>query len=188
MENSHNDSTSINTSMLSSIQTLLRRAGPATDPGGMQSVGRKAVIRLLNEALATELVSVLRYKRQATEGIETGGNPAKMSFLAYAERAMLHADRLAKRIIELGGHPEVSPERLRVRSHSEYHYGNSLRAMLVDDLRAEQAAIAGYREIADFLADHDAETCRLLADVLLAEEQRVTAIAGQLADLFDRAA
>jgi bacterioferritin len=137
--------------------------------------------KLLNEALATELVCVLRYKRHyfMAKGIHSG--PVKAEFQEHAAEEQDHADRIAERIVQLGGAPNFSPEGLLSRSHSEYVEGQSLVEMIKEDLIAERIAVDSYREIAAYFAPFDTTTRRLLEDIQAVEEEH----ADDLAELLD---
>ena len=122
---------------LSDIQTLRQRArqhieGGAVTPG--YAADRETVLKLLNEALATEIVCVLRYKRHyyMADGIHAESVAAE--FLAHANEEMQHADLLANRIVQLRGEPNFSPEGLATRSHAQYIEGNSLKEMIKENL------------------------------------------------------
>jgi bacterioferritin len=138
--------------------------------------------KLLNEALATELVCVLRYKRHffMAKGIHSG--PVKAEFQQHAAEEQVHADRIAERIVQLGGSPNFSPKDLLSRSHAEYAEGTSLRDMIEEDLIAERIAIESYREIAKFFAAFDPTTRRLMEEILAMEEEH----ADDLAELLDQ--
>jgi len=158
---------------LTDIQTLRKRARQHIDEGAVTSgyaADRKAVIKLLNEALATELVCVLRYKRHYFMATGIHAAPVAAEFLEHANEEMLHADRIAKRIIELRGEPNFSPDGLATRSHAEYVEGGTLAEMIKEDLIAERIAIESYREMIGYLADQDSTTRRLLEEILASEE------------------
>jgi bacterioferritin len=142
----------------------------------------KIACKILNEALATEIVCVLRYKRHyfMAKGIDAG--PVKAEFQEHAAEEQLHADRLAERIVQLGGSPNFSPEGLLSRSHSEYAEGESLLDMIKEDLIAERIAIDTYREIAAYFAPFDTTTRRMLEDIQASEEEH----ADDLAELLDQ--
>src|SRR5471032_2726900 len=134
---------------LSDIKTLRERARQHIEKGAVTSgyaADRENVISMLNEALATELVCVLRYKRHFFMAKGIHSEPVKAEFLAHAGEEMVHADRLAKRIVELGGEPNFSPDGLGARSHAEYVEGDSLNSMIKEDLIAERIAIESYRD------------------------------------------
>jgi len=141
----------------------------------------EAACKILNEALATELVCVLRYKRHyfMAKGIHSG--PVKAEFLEHAGEEQGHADRIAERIVQLGGSPNFSPDGLTSRSHSEYVEGATLRDMIEEDLVAERIAIDSYREIAAYFGPFDSTTRRLIEEILAVEEEH----ADDLAELLD---
>ena len=132
---------------------------------------RQTVIRLLNEALATEIVCVLRYKYHyfMASGIHSQGVAAE--FLEHANEEQQHADSIAQRITQLDGTPNFSPEGLLSRSHSEYVEGRDLKNMIEEDLVAERIAIDSYREIVQYLGDRDPTTRRVLEEILAKEEE-----------------
>jgi len=138
--------------------------------------------KILNEALATELVCVLRYKRHyfMAKGIHSG--TVKAEFLQHAAEEQQHADRIAERIVQLGGSPDFSPNSLLSRSHSEYVEGTTLRDMIVEDLVAERVAIDSYREIAAYFAPFDTTTRQMIEEIQAVEEEH----ADDLAELLDQ--
>jgi bacterioferritin len=137
--------------------------------------------KVLNEALATELVCVLRYKRHyfMATGIHSGS--VKAEFLQHAAEEQQHADRIAERIVQLGGSPNFSPDGLLSRSHSEYVEGTTLRDMIAEDLVAERVAIDSYREIAAYFAPFDSTTRQMIEEIQAVEEEH----ADDLAELLD---
>jgi bacterioferritin len=136
-----------------------------------------AACRVLNDALATELVCVLRYKRHyfMAEGINAG--PVKAEFQEHAAEEQDHADRIAARIVQLGGEPNFSPEGLLSRSHSEYVEGETLTGMIAEDLVAERIAIDSYREMAAYFAPFDSTTRRMLQEIQAVEEEHADDLA-----------
>jgi bacterioferritin len=138
--------------------------------------------KILNEALATELVCVLRYKRHyfMAKGIHSGS--VKAEFLQHAGEEQAHADRIAERIVQLGGSPNFSPEGLLSRSHSEYAEGASLRDMIEEDLIAERVAIDSYKEIAAYFAPFDTTTRQMIEEIQAVEEEH----ADDMAELLDQ--
>ncbi|OYT97333.1 MAG: bacterioferritin [Pseudomonas sp. PGPPP3] len=142
---------------------------------------RFEVLRLLNQALATEIVCVLRYRRHhfMARGIHAKG--VADEFLVHSNEEQLHADQLAARIVQLGGEPDFSPDSLSARSHAEYVAGSSLADMIREDLVAERIAIDSYRELIQYLDEQDPTTSQLLKGILAVEEQH----ADELADLLD---
>lgn len=159
---------------LSDIQTLRKRArehiaAGAVTPG--YAADRDTVVKLLNEALATEIVCALRYKRHyyMARGIHAEGVAAE--FLQHASDEQAHADQIAERITQLGGAPNFSPEGLASRSHAEYVEGDSLEEMIKEDLVAERIAIDSYREMVNYLGANDPTTRRMMEEILAKEEE-----------------
>ena len=142
--------------------------GPITES---YTADLSAVIKLLNEALATEVVCVLRYMHHyyADSGIH--GDVIKKEFLEHANEEQTHADLIAKRIVQLGGKPDLSPASLVARSHAEYTEGDTLRQMVEEDLVAERIAIESYRAMITYLENDDPTTRRMLEEILAKEEE-----------------
>jgi len=156
------------------IPTLRKRARQHIEEGAVTSdyaADRETVIKLLNEALATELVCVLRYKRHYFMADGIHAEPVAAEFLEHAQEELVHADRLAKRIVQLRGEPNFSPDGLSQRSHAEYVEGNSLRDMIKENLVAERIAIESYREMVTYIGDQDHTTRRILEEILASEEE-----------------
>jgi len=175
-------------SVLSDIETLRKRARKNIEEGAVTkgySADRDTVIRLLNEALATELVCVLRYKRHFFMAKGIHSDPVKAEFLAHANEELIHADRLAKRIVELGGEPNFSPDGLSERSHAEYVKGDTLKSMIKENLIAERIAVESYREMVVYLADNDPTTQRMLKEILTVEEEHADDLASLLEDMHN---
>jgi bacterioferritin len=159
---------------LTDIQTLRDRARRHIEEGAVTAnygADKTTVIRLLNEALATEIVCTLRYKRHyfMAKGLTSTGIAAE--FLEHAKEEEAHADRFADRIVQLGGEPNFSPEGLAMRSHAEYVEGSSLVDMIREDLVAERVAIESYRDMIRYVGDGDPTTRRLIEEVLAVEEE-----------------
>lgn len=172
-----------NEAVLSDIQTLRKRARKHIEGGAVTrgyAADREVVMRLLNEALATELVCVLRYKRHYFMAKGIHSDSVKAEFLAHADEEMAHADHLAKRIVELGGEPNFSPDGLGARSHAEYVEGDTLKSMIVEDLIAERIAIESYREMIVYLSENDPTTQRMLKEILAGEEEHAEDLASLL--------
>jgi bacterioferritin len=144
---------------------------------------RKAIVDLLNTALATEIVCVLRYKRHyyAAHGIRAKFVSAE--FLEHANEEQAHADQLAERIVQLGEDPDLNPATLLSRSHSEYDEHTSLREMLEADLVAERIAIESYREMVNFIGPRDPTSRRLMEAILAQEEEHAEDLVDLLEDL-----
>jgi len=132
---------------------------------------RKTVVRILNQALATELVCVLRYKRHHFMAKGIHSQSVAEEFLEHAAEEQGHADKIAERIVQLDGHPNFSPEGMLTRSHSEYVEGDSLTEMIREDLIAERIAIESYSEIIRYLGDNDPTSRRMMEDILANEEE-----------------
>jgi bacterioferritin len=131
----------------------------------------KAVIKVLNDVLATEIVCVLRYKRHYFMAAGINSDGAKAEFLAHANEEQMHADWIATRITQLNGEPNFNPEGLASRSHSEYAEGTDLISMLKEDLYAERIAIESYSEITRWLGNDDPTTRKMIEDILKMEEE-----------------
>lgn len=153
--------------------------GPVTENYGAD---RKTVLKLLNDALATELVCVLRYKRHyfMAKGIES--EAVAQEFLEHANEEQQHADMLAARIVQLGGEPDFSPASLAERSHSEYKEGKNLEDMIRENLIAERIAIESYRSMVQYLGEGDTTTRRIFEEILAVEEEH----ADDMSDLLDK--
>jgi bacterioferritin len=177
------DITAGNLKALTDTQTLRKRARQHVEEGAVTTgyaADREAVIKLLNEALATELVCVLRYKRHYFMAKGIHSESVKPEFLQHAKEEMAHADRIAKRITELGGEPNFSPDGLSSRSHAEYMPGNSLISMIKEDLIAERIAIESYRELVAYLGNNDPTTQRMIKEILAMEEEHADDMASLL--------
>ncbi|MBS1177189.1 MAG: bacterioferritin [Proteobacteria bacterium] len=131
---------------------------------------RSELIKLLNDSLATELVCVLRYKRHHFTAQGLASPKIAEEFLVHATEEAAHADRLARRIVQLGGEPDFSPDTLSQRSHASYDESSELKSMIRANLIAERVAIEAYTQIIALVGDKDSTTRRLLEDIL-ADEQ-----------------
>ncbi len=171
---------------LSDVEELRRRARQHIGDGAVTAgygADREKVIAVLNEALATEIVCVLRYKRHYFMATGIHANAVAEEFQQHATEEQGHADRIAGRITQLGGEPNFSPEGLASRSHSEYVEGNSLVDMIREDLVAERVAIESYSEIIRFLGDRDVTTRRMMEEILENEEEHADDLRDLLATL-----
>jgi bacterioferritin len=171
---------------LTDIAELRKRARKHIEQGAVTDAyraDRDTVIKLLNEALATELVCVLRYKRHyfMAQGIHS--DPIASEFLQHANEEQGHADEIANRIVQLGGSPNFSPEGMLSRSHSEYVEGSNLVEMIREDLIAERVAIDSYTEMIRYIGENDYTTRRMLEGILAVEEEHADDLASFLADL-----
>lgn len=147
---------------------------------------KETILKILNEALATELICVLRYKAHYYNANGAGSKLAENEFLEHAAEEQEHADRLAERISQLGGQPDFNPETLSHRSHSEYHNQGNTLDMLREDLIAERIAIDSYREMVRYVADKDPTTRRLLEDILAKEEEHADDLVQLIEQINDR--
>lgn len=169
---------------ISDRQTLRGNARRNVEDGAVTdsySADRKAVIHLLNDALATEYVCVLRYYRHFYMAKGMLADAVKAEFLEHAQQEQAHAGKLAERIVQLGGEPDFNPDTLTARSHAEYKEGSDLRDMVQENLVAERIAIDSYREMINFVGDKDTTTRRILEEILAQEEEH----ADEFADLLD---
>lgn len=174
------------TPFLTDVQELRRRARKHIEGGAVTAAyrgDRETVINLLNEALATELVCVLRYKRHYFMAQGIHAEPVAAEFLQHANEEQGHADELAGRIVQLGGSPNFSPEGMLTRSHSEYVEGQDLVDMIREDLVAERVAIDSYTEMIRYIGDNDITTRRMLEGILAVEEEHADDLAGFLAEM-----
>jgi bacterioferritin len=156
------------------IEEIRRRARQHIECGAVTEgykANRETVIRVLNEALATEIVCVLRYKRHHYMAAGIHAQAVADEFLEHAKEEQEHADQIAERITQLGGEPDFSPEGLLTRSHSEYVEGTSLLDMIREDLVAERIAIESYSEIVRYLGNNDPTSRRVMEEILAKEEE-----------------
>ncbi|MDZ7734739.1 MAG: ferritin-like domain-containing protein [Gammaproteobacteria bacterium] len=168
---------------ISDIKKIRERARQNMKDGaitGGYAADRETVVKILNEALATEIVCVLRYKHHHYMAAGLSAELVAQEFLEHAQEEQQHADQIAQRITQLGGSPNFSPDGLLTRSHSEYVEGETLKEMIQEDLVAERIAIDSYREIIQYLGDKDPTTRRLMEDILAVEEEHADDMAGLL--------
>ncbi len=168
------------------IKALRERARKHIEQGAVTEgylADRDVVLRLLNEALATEIICVLRYKRHyfMAEGINADSVAAEFS--EHAAEVQAHADQIAQRIVQLGGAPNLSPEGMASRSHSEYVEGTTLVEMIREDLVAERIAIDSYKEMIAYIAEKDPTTRRMLEGILAVEEEHADDLVSLLGGL-----
>jgi bacterioferritin len=171
---------------LTDVTELRRRARQHMEQGAVTpgyGGDRTTVIELLNAALATELVCVLRYKRHYFMATGIHSQTVAAEFLAHAGEEQQHADQLAERITQLDGAPDFDPHGLATRSHSEYVAGTTLLDMIEEDLVAERVAIQSYTEMILYLGDRDPTTRRLLESILAVEEEHADDMKTLLATL-----
>ncbi|MBV8490629.1 MAG: ferritin-like domain-containing protein [Candidatus Eremiobacteraeota bacterium] len=159
---------------LTDVKELRRRARENIDRGAVTEsyeLDAKQVCDILNQALATEIVCVLRYKRHYFMATGLNKDAVADEFLQHANEEQGHADRIAERITQLGGEPDLNPEGLATRSHSEYKPGNSLEDMIRENLVAERIAIESYTEIVRYLGNKDVTSRRMMEEILAVEEE-----------------
>jgi bacterioferritin len=168
---------------LTDVQTLRRRAREHMEKGAVTEGYRgdpEVVVNILNEALATEIVCVLRYKRHYFVANGIHAKAIAQEFLEHANEEQGHADEIAVRIVQLGGEPNLNPEGMLSRSHSEYVEGESLIDMIKEDLVAERVAIDSYSEMIAYVSDKDTTTRRMLEGILAVEEEHAEDLASLL--------
>jgi bacterioferritin len=171
---------------LTDVATLRKQARKHIEEGAVTAgyaADRKEVLKLLNEALATEIVCVLRYRRHyfMAGGIHSKGIADE--FMAHSNEELGHADQIAERIVQLGGEPDLAPDSLTSRSHAEYVAGKTLVGMIKEDLVAERIAIDSYREMIEYIGNQDPTTSDILKGILAVEEEHADELADLLQDL-----
>lgn len=171
------------TSFLTDVQTLRARARKQIEDGVLTpsyDLDPRVAVELLNTALATELICVLRYRQHALVATGLEAEPVAAEFLVHSNEELAHADLLARRIVQLGGKPQMDPAGLTERSHAEYVICDALDDMIRENLVAERIAIDSYREMIRFFGDKDSTTRSMLEGILATEEEH----ADELADLL----
>ena len=169
---------------LTDVATLRSRARQNVENGAVTegyAADREEIIRLLNASLGTELVCGLRHQRHYFMASGVKAAVAAQEFLEHATQEAEHADKLAERIVQLGGEPEFNPDLLSKNSHAQYVAGNSLKEMVYEDLVAERIAVDSYREIIQYIGDKDPTTRRLFEEILAQEEEH----ADDMADILE---
>jgi bacterioferritin len=175
---------------LTSTATLRSQARKHIEEGAVTagySADRVQVLKLLNEALATELVCVLRYRRHYFMARGIHAKSIADEFLVHSNEEQGHADQIAERIVQLGGEPDFAPDSLTARSHAEYVTGDTLVSMIKEDLVAERIAIDSYREMIVWLDNQDPTTGQMLKGILAVEESHADELADLLTELPDEA-
>lgn len=164
----------MNEDTLTDVNTLRERARKHLDEGAVTegySADLETVLRLLNEALATEIVCTLRYRRHYFMANGMNAESVKAEFKEHADQELMHADQIAERIVQLGGEPDFNPASLEERSHAEYVEGGTLEDMIKEDLVAERIAIDSYREMIQYFGDRDPTSRRMIEEILATEEE-----------------
>jgi bacterioferritin len=170
------------------ISDIRDRARAAISDGaitGAYKADREQVVEVLNCALATEIVCVLRYKYHYYMAVGLSSEAVRAEFLEHANEEQQHADRLAARIVQLNGKPDLSPDSLTGRSHSEYVEGTDLISMIKEDLVAERIAIETYTDIIGWLGTKDPTSCQLMRDILEKEEEHAEDLSSLLLRSMD---
>jgi bacterioferritin len=171
---------------LTDIKTLRERARKHIENGAVTegyTADRDTVVKLLNEALATELVCVLRYKRHYFMANGIHADSVAAEFLEHANDEQGHADQIAARIVQLGGAPDFNPEGLLTRSHAEYVEGETLTDMIKEDLVAERIAIDSYRDMVRYFGNDDPTSRRMIEGILAVEEEHADDLVSLLGEL-----
>jgi len=173
-------------SFLTDIKTLRERARKHIENGAITegyTGDRETAIKLLNEALATEIVCVLRYKRHYFMASGIHSEAVASEFLQHANEEQGHADEIASRIVQLGGAPDLNPDGLSSRSHAEYVEGETLLDMIKEDLVAERIAIDSYRDMIKYFGSDDPTSRRMLEGILAVEEEHADDLVSMLGEL-----
>ncbi|HYX30079.1 MAG TPA: ferritin-like domain-containing protein [Pyrinomonadaceae bacterium] len=171
---------------LTDIKTLRERARKHIEQGAVTEgykVDRDIAIKILNEALATEIVCVLRYKRHYFMATGIQSEAVAAEFLQHANEEQGHADQIAARIVQIGGAPNLNPDGLTSRSHAEYVEGDTLIDMIKEDLVAERIAIDSYREMIKYFGTDDPTSRRMLEGILAVEEEHADDLVSLLSEL-----
>lgn len=174
---------------LTDIEAIRKRAREHIDQGAITAgytADRETVIKLLNEALATEIVCTLRYKYHYFMASGIHSQAVKAEFLEHAQQEQEHADRIAERITQLDGKPDFNPDGLLSRAHADYAEGADLVDMIREDLIAERIAIDTYRAIVEYIGGDDPTTRRIMEEVLAQEEEHAEDMATLLAQLGEK--
>jgi len=182
MNSVHKNDTEI--AFLTDVETLRARARKQIEDGVLTpsyGIEPGVAIDLLNTALATELICVLRYRQHALVATGIQAEPIAAEFLVHSNEELAHADQIARRIVQLGGKPKMDPAGLGARSHAEYTTCDALKDMIRENLVAERIAIESYREMIQFFGDKDPTTRAMLEGILATEEEH----ADELADLLE---
>lgn len=170
---------------LTDIKTLRERARQHIEQGAITEgykVDLKIAVKILNEALATEIVCVLRYKRHYFMATGIHSEAVAAEFLQHANEEQVHADEIAARIVQLGGAPDLNPDGLTSRSHAEYVEGETLIDMIKEDLVAERIAIDSYREMIKYFGTDDSTSRRMLEGILAMEEEHADDLVSMLGE------
>lgn len=178
--------TPIASTSLTSVKSLRKQAREHIEQGAVTttySANRAEIVTLLNDALATEWVCVLRYRSNYCMARGIHAKSVASEFLAHSNEELAHADLIANRIVQLGGEPNFSPDQITDHSHAEYIIGSTLEEMIKENLVAERIAIDSYRELIHYIGDNDTTTSQMLKIILAVEEDHADELADLLVDL-----
>jgi bacterioferritin len=171
---------------LTDIKTLRERARQHIENGAVTegySANRETAVKILNEALATEIVCVLRYRRHYFMANGIHAESVAAEFLQHSNEEQVHADQIAARIVQLNGAPDFNPAGLLTKSHAEYAEGDTLVDMIKEDLVAERIAIDSYREMIQYFGNDDPTSRRMLEGILAMEEEHADDLVSLLEDV-----
>lgn len=171
---------------LTDIKTLRERARQHIENGAVTegySANRETAVKILNEALATEIVCVLRYRRHYFMATGIHAESVAAEFLQHSNEEQAHADQIAARIVQLNGAPDFNPAGLLTKSHAEYAEGDTLVDMIKEDLVAERIAIDSYREMIQYFGNDDPTSRRMLEGILAMEEEHADDLVSLLEDV-----
>ena len=163
-----------NRTFVADINELRRRAREHMEKGAVTEgykADRETAVKILNEALATEIVCVLRYRRHYFMATGIHAESVAAEFLQHSNEEQVHADQIAARIVQLNGEPDFDPSGLLTKSHAEYAEGDTLLDMIKEDLVAERIAIDSYREMIQYFGNDDPTSRRMLEGILAMEEE-----------------
>ncbi len=170
---------------LADIKAIQQRARKHMELGAVTDGycgDRNTIIDLLNQALATEIVCILRYKNHYFLASGIHSEPVAQEFLQHANEEQIHADRISRRIVQLQGRPNWSPDGIMTRAHAEYIEGQDLAQMIKENLIAERIAIDTYREMITYIGQDDPTTRRILEDILAQEKEHADDLASLLSE------
>ena len=171
---------------LTDIKTLRERARQHIEQGAVTegyTADRETAVKILNEALATEIVCVLRYRRHYFMASGINAESVAAEFLQHSNEEQGHADQIAARIVQLNGEPDLNPQGLLTKSHAEYVEGDTLLDMIKEDLVAERIAIDSYREMINYFGNDDPTSRRMLEGILAMEEEHADDLVSLLEDM-----
>jgi bacterioferritin len=182
----NDQSTVHNLRAMPDVETIRRNARKGIEEGAVTpsySADREQVIKLLNEAIATEIICTLRYRHDYYVARGIKAKVVAEELLEHARQEQEHADSIAERIVQLGGEPDLDPATLKARAHAEYRPSTSVADMLRENLIAERIAIDSYRAIINYIGDEDTTTKRMLEAILAVEEEHADDLSDLLADV-----